>query len=42
MFADVLATLGALSIVAGVGLVSIPAALVVLGVLAMLAGWRLS
>jgi hypothetical protein len=42
MFADILATLGALSVVAGVGMVSIPAALVVLGVLGMVAAWRVS
>lgn len=42
MLADILATLGGLAVVAGVGLVSIPAALVVGGVLAMTAAWRLS
>jgi len=42
MFADILATLGGLSVVAGVGMVSVPAGLVVLGVLALLAAWRLS
>jgi hypothetical protein len=42
MVADALAISGALAVVAGVALVSIPAALVVLGVLAMVAAWRLS
>lgn len=40
--ADVLAALGGLSVVAGVGLVSIPAALVVAGLLLVVAGWRLA
>jgi hypothetical protein len=40
--ADVLGVLGGLSVVAGVGLVFIPAGLVVLGVLLIAAAWRLS
>lgn len=40
--ADVLAALGGLSVVVGVGMVSVPAALVVLGVLLVVAGWRLA
>lgn len=39
---DILAVLGALSVVAGVGLVSIPAALVVLGTFLIVAAWRLA
>jgi hypothetical protein len=42
MLADVLAILGGLLIVAGVGLVSIPAALVVAGLLLTVTAWRLS
>jgi hypothetical protein len=42
MLADVLAVLGGLLIVAGVGLVSIPAALVVAGLLLAVSAWRLS
>ena len=40
--ADVLAALGGVSVVTGVGLVSIPAALVLLGVMLIVAGWRVA
>jgi hypothetical protein len=42
MLADVLAVLGGALIVAGVGLVSLPAALVVAGLLLTVTAWRLS
>jgi hypothetical protein len=42
MLADVLAVVGGLLIVAGVGLVSLPAALVVAGLLLAVSAWRLS
>lgn len=42
MLADFLATLGGLAVVAGVGMVSIPAALVVGGLLLIATAWRLS
>lgn len=42
MLADILATLGGALVVAGVGLVSVPAALVVAGVLLAVTAWRLA
>ena len=42
MLADVLGILGGALIVAGVALVSLPAALVVAGLLVTLTAWRLS
>jgi hypothetical protein len=42
MLADVIGVLGGLAIVAGVYLVSLPAAIVAAGVLLILAAWRLS